>query len=134
MNDDLLSFSWPRQSARQRLGTLGLAGLPCIVPLGWPALLLPPPLRLLFARLLRVLFYPIRLWCNRPIGMIVALAHQYSGLSKRVLLANSHFAGVTPAIFVIFVDFWGPRNKIPCFCGQNAIVFNYYVTTSEQLR
>ena len=23
--------------------------------------------------------------------------------------------------FVIFVDFRGPRSKIPCFCGQNAI-------------
>ena len=39
---------------------------------------------------------------------------------KTVLLANGHFAGVTPAIFVIFVDFRGPRSKIPCFCGQNA--------------
>ena len=38
-----------------------------------------------------------------------------------MLLANGHFAGVTPAIFVIFVDFRGPRSKIPCFCGQNAI-------------
>ena len=40
---------------------------------------------------------------------------------KTVLLANGHFAGVTPAIFVIFVDFRGLRNKNPCFCGQNAI-------------
>ena len=40
---------------------------------------------------------------------------------KKVLLANGHFAGVTPAIFVIFVDFRGPRSKIPCFGGQNAI-------------
>ena len=39
---------------------------------------------------------------------------------KTVLLANGHFAGVTPAIFVIFVDFRGPRSKIPRFCGQNA--------------
>ena len=31
---------------------------------------------------------------------------------KTVLLANGHFAGVTPAIFV---DFRGPRSKIPCF-------------------
>ena len=38
-----------------------------------------------------------------------------------MLLANGHFAGVTPAIFVIFVDFRGARSKIPCFCGQNAI-------------
>ena len=38
-----------------------------------------------------------------------------------MLLANGHFAGVTPAIFVIFVDFRGPRSKIPCFCGQNAM-------------
>ena len=36
---------------------------------------------------------------------------------KTVLLANGHFAfaGVTPAIFVIFVDFRGSRSKIPCF-------------------
>ena len=40
---------------------------------------------------------------------------------KTVLLANGHFAGVTPAIFVIFVDFRRPRSKVPCFCGQNAI-------------
>ena len=40
---------------------------------------------------------------------------------KTVLSANGHFAGATPAIFVIFVDFRGPRSKIPCFCGQNAI-------------
>ena len=40
---------------------------------------------------------------------------------KTVLLANGHFAGVTPAIFVIFVDFRGLRSKIPCFGGQNAI-------------
>ena len=40
---------------------------------------------------------------------------------KTVLLANGHFAGVAPAIFVIFVDFRGPRSKIPCFYGQNAI-------------
>ena len=39
---------------------------------------------------------------------------------KTVLLANGHFAGVTPAILGIFVDFRGPRSKIPCFCGQNA--------------
>ena len=40
---------------------------------------------------------------------------------KTVLLANGHFAGVTPAIFVIFVDFRGLSSKIPCFCGQNAL-------------
>ena len=40
---------------------------------------------------------------------------------KTVLLANGHFAGVTPAIFVIFVDFRGPRSTTPCFGGQNAI-------------
>ena len=34
---------------------------------------------------------------------------------KTVLLANGHFAGVTPAIFGIFVDFRGSRSKIPCF-------------------
>ena len=39
------------------------------------------------------------------------------GVVKTVLLADSHFAWVTPAIFVIFVDFRGPRSKIPCFCG-----------------
>ena len=44
-----------------------------------------------------------------------------SGLSKRCFWQNGHFAGVTPAIFVIFVDFRGPRSKIPCFGGQNAI-------------
>ena len=43
------------------------------------------------------------------------------GVAKTVFLANGHFAGVTPAIFVIFVDFRGPRSKIPCFCGRNAI-------------
>ena len=37
---------------------------------------------------------------------------------KTVLLANGHFAGVTPAIFV---DFRGAGSKIPCFCGWNAI-------------
>ena len=37
---------------------------------------------------------------------------------KTVLLANGHFAGVTPAISV---DFRGLRSKIPCFWGQNAI-------------
>ena len=31
---------------------------------------------------------------------------------KTVLLANGHFAWVTPAIFVIFVDFQGLRSKI----------------------
>ena len=40
---------------------------------------------------------------------------------KTVLLANGHFVGVAPAIFVVFVDFWGLRSKIPCFCGWNAI-------------
>ena len=45
----------------------------------------------------------------------------YFRVVKTVLLANGHFAGVTPAIFVIFVDFRGPRSKIPCFCGQDAI-------------
>ena len=39
---------------------------------------------------------------------------------KTVPLANGHFAGATPAVFVIFVDFRGPRSKIPC-CGQNGI-------------
>ena len=34
---------------------------------------------------------------------------------KTVLLANGHFARATPAIFVIFVDFRGPRSKIPFF-------------------
>ena len=34
---------------------------------------------------------------------------------KTVLLANGHFAGVTDATFVSFVDFQGPRSKIPCF-------------------
>ena len=32
-----------------------------------------------------------------------------------MLLANGHFAGVTPAIFVMFVDFRGSRSKVPCF-------------------
>ena len=31
------------------------------------------------------------------------------------------FCWVTPAIFVIFVDFRGSRSKISCFCWQNAI-------------
>ena len=39
---------------------------------------------------------------------------------KTVLFTNGHFAGVTPAIFVIFVDFQGLRGKIPCFRGYNA--------------
>ena len=39
----------------------------------------------------------------------------FSGVFKAMLLANGHFAGVTPAIFV---DFRGLRSKIPCFfCG-----------------
>ena len=40
---------------------------------------------------------------------------------KTVLLANGHFAGVTPAILVIFVDFRGSEEQNPLFCGQNAI-------------
>ena len=39
-----------------------------------------------------------------------------SGIVETVILANGHFAWVTPAIFGIFVDFQGPRSKIPCFC------------------
>ena len=42
------------------------------------------------------------------------LRHSMIRVVKRVLLANGHFAGVTPAIFVIFVDFRGLRTKIPC--------------------
>ena len=42
----------------------------------------------------------------------------------RVLLANGDLAGVTPAIFVIFVDFRGLRSKAPCFCGWNAILYH----------
>ena len=38
-----------------------------------------------------------------------------------MLLANGHFVWVTPAIFVIFIDFRGLRSKLPCFCRQNAI-------------
>ena len=52
---------------------------------------------------------------------IVVFSRILFGVAKTVFLANGHFAGVTPAIFVIFVDFQGPRSKIPCFCGQNAI-------------
>ena len=44
-----------------------------------------------------------------------------SGLSKRCFWQTVILLGVTPAIFVIFVDFRGPTSKIPCFCGQNAI-------------
>ena len=40
---------------------------------------------------------------------------------KTVLLANRHFAWVTPAILVIFADFWGLRSKSPCFCGLNGL-------------
>ena len=54
-------------------------------------------------------------------GSVLSLASQRARVVKTVLLANGHFAGVTPAIFVIFVDFRGPRSKIPCFSGQNAI-------------
>ena len=38
-------------------------------------------------------------------------------LPKKDLSANGGFAGVTPAIFVIFVSFRALRSAIPCFCG-----------------
>ena len=53
--------------------------------------------------------------------MNARISEQKIRVVKTVLSANRHFAGVTPAIFVIFVDFRGLRSKTPCFCGQNAI-------------
>ena len=35
-----------------------------------------------------------------------------------MLLANGHFAWVTPAVFVIFVNFRGSRSKLPYFVGR----------------
>ena len=51
------------------------------------------------------------------ISCLPGIFSHFSGLSKveMVLLANGHFAGGTPAIFVIFVDFRGLEEQNPLF-------------------
>ena len=62
------------------------------------------------------------LWYKRPVynfPLRASVARFFEeefffGVVKTVLLANGHFAWLTPAIFV---DFRGLRSKVPCFCG-----------------
>ena len=54
--------------------------------------------------------------CFRRTSSVYIMLHL--GVVSTVLSANGHFACVTPAVFIIFVDFRGVRSKIPCFVGR----------------
>ena len=68
------------------------------------------------------------LWSDRP-----NCSHNVSQKVKRIrrfsvnrggengVFGKRSFCWGDTRHFVIFVDFQGPRSKVPCFCGRNAI-------------